>query len=478
MRSFYITLSEKSICALSLVLIFFASNARSEDIEIKAQLLVDQSLIANQVDQVIAENNRISSSLAGLKYEDELPVYIDETSFDLSLGSSQSTYLKESQTLLTKIPEIRISGFMPRVHIVGFINKVINGVQFNIKVDSECKNIKYEIVFTDNHINTKFNSASSESQFTFGSTKSNITPFSCSAVQGMDAFLTQRVGHVIENKVMLQQMLSSQLDRILKQQAGRINETSLSTVNEFLKKIDPELYVSRTQLNFSNDYSVIELTLKTKSVTRYSVANPVFKSAMQAKTNAAIAFSKQDFDFLIQNAMAKKTNTLEYSSDDIPEFKKLLNSRFKQFFIWPALMNRPKGQSLILKPTVESFSTEIPTEQFQKNLNFKLQVGQWVLDSTQPMVYLRSNAKFKADVSSTVLLQDLNNSYVWDQNYLSAHQVSQRISLGLVNSAAQSLIQNKINSVMPTSSQSFLKNIKYLYLSKDQILELGLEQSR
>lgn len=478
MRSFYNTLSEKCICALSLVLIFFSSQAHSQDVEIKAQLLVDQSVIANQVDQIITENNRISSSVTGLRYEDELPVYIDETRFDLSLGSPQSVYLNETQTLLTKIPEIRVSGFTPRVHIVGFITKMINGAQFNIKVDSECKNISYEIVFTENLINTKFNSASSQSQFTFGSTKSSVTPFSCSAVQGMDVFLTQRVGQVLENKIILQQMLSSQLDRILKQQAGRINENSLETVNDLLKKIDPDLYVSRTQLNFSKEHSVMDLTLKTKSVIHYSAANSVFKSVMQAKSNAAVSVSKQDFDFLIQNAMAKKINTLEYSSDDIPEFKKLLSSRFKQFFIWPALMKRPKGQPLKLKPMLESFSTEIPTEQFQKALNFKMQVGQWVLDSSEPMVYLRSNATFKADVNRAVQLQDLNNSYVWDQSYLSVHQVSQRISLGLVNSAAQSLIQNKINSVIPASSQSFLKNIKYLYLSKDQMLELGLEQSR
>lgn len=478
MRSFYNTLSEKCICALSLVLIFFSSQAHSEDVEIKAQLLVDQSVIAQQVDQVIAENNRISSSLTGLKYDDELPVYIDETRFDLSLSPSQSTYLNESQTLLTKIPEIRISGYIPRVHIVGFITKMINGAQFNIKVDSECKNINYEVVFTENLINTKFNTTNSESQFTFGSTKSSVTPFSCSAVQGMDAFLTQRVGQVLENKAMLQQMLSSQLDRILKQQAGRVNENSLVAVNELLKKIDPDLYVSRTQLNFSKEHTMMDLTLKTSRIIHYTVTNSVFKSTMQAKTNAAVSVSKQDFDFLIQNAMAKKINMLEYSSDDIPELKKLLNSRFKQFFIWPALMKRPKGQPLKLKPMLESFSTEIPTEQFQKNINFKMQIGQWVLDSAQPMVYLRSNATFKADVSSAVQLQNLNNSYVWDQNYLSIHQVSQRISLGLVNSAAQGLIQDKINSVIPTSSQSFLKNIKYLYLSKDQMLELGLEQSR
>ncbi len=478
MRSFYNTLSEKCICALSLVLIFFCSLAHSEEVEIKAQLLVDQSVIANEVDQMISQNNRISSSLTGLKYEDDLPVYIDETRFDLNLGPSQSKYLNESQTLLTKIPEIKISGFIPRIHIVGFITKMINGAQFNIKVDSECKNINYEIVFTENLIHTKFNSTSSESQFTFGATKSSVAPFSCSSVQGMDAFLTQRVGQVLENKVMLQQMLSSQLDRILKQQAGRVNESSLVAVNDLLKKIDPDLYVGHTQLNFSKEHTVMDLSLKTRSIVPYKTTNTVFKSAMQAKSSAAVSVSKQDFDFLIQNAMAKKLNVLEYSSDDIPEFKKLLSSRFKQFFIWPALMKRPKGQPLKLKPMLESFSTEIPTEQFQKNLNFKMQMGQWVLDSAQPMVYLRSNATFKADVSSTVRLQDLNNSYVWDQNYLSIHKVSQRISLGLVNSAAQGLIQDKINSVIPTSSQSFLKNVKYLYLSKDQILELGLEQSR
>lgn len=478
MQSFYNTLSEKCICALSLVLIFFSSQARSEVVEIQAQLLVDQSVIAQQVDQVIAENNRISSSLTGLKYEDELPVFIDETRFELSFGPSQSRYLNESQLLVTKIPEIRVSGFIPRVHIVGTITKIINGAQFNIKVDSECKNINYEATFSENVINTKFNTTSSESEFTFGTKKSHIAPFSCSAVQGMDAYLTQRVGQVLENKVMLQQLLSSQLDRILKQQAGRANESSLVALNDLLKKIDPDLYVSQTQLNFSKDHSVMDLTLKTRSLVQYKATNSMFKGSMQAKTNAAVSVSKKDFDFLIQNAMAKKTSLLEYSSDDIPEFKKLLNSRFKQFFIWPALMKRPKGLPLKLKPMLESFSTVIPTEQFQKTLSFEMQIGQWVLDSAEPMVYLRSNATFSADVSSTVQLQSLNNSYVWDQNYLSTHHVSQRISLGLVNSAAQGLIQDKINSFIPTSTQSFLKNVKYLYLSKDQILELGLEQGR
>lgn len=476
MRSFYNTVSEKSICALSLVLIFLSSKAYSDEVAIKAQLRIDQSIVATQVDQAIAENNHFSSVLTGLKYEDELPVYIDEARYDLSLGVAESVYLNQTQTLVTQVPEIKVSGAIPRVHIFGFITKVISGAQFNIKVASECRNINYEMIFAQNTITTKFSGQASESQFSFGETQFNLNPFTCTNVQGIEAYLTERVAQTLENKSMLQQMLSSQLDKVLKQQAGLLKQSSLVAVNDWLKKIDPDLYIGDAQLNMKNNFSAVDLILKTRKVINYNPASATFQDAGREKT--AFNISKSDFDFLIQNALAKKINTIQYSSDDIPEFKKLLSSRFKQFFIWPALMKRPKGLPLTLKPTLESFSTDIPTEQLQNTLNFKMQVGQWVFDSSQPMVYLRTKAQFQGNAVGGVSVLELKNSYVWDQDYLAGHNVSQRISLGLVNSAAENLIQEKINNLISTSNSSFMKKIKSLYLSADQLLEVNLELGR
>lgn len=479
MHKFYRSLSEKCICVLSLFLVIFLSvlapEANAEEISIQAKLRVDQSSIAAQVDKAILENSHFSSAVTGLKFADEVPVYVDEMRYDLIFSESKSEYISESQTLVTRLPEVKIFGFIPRVHIFGIITKVISGVQFNIKIDSECKNINYELVFEQNSVNTKFTNLSSESQFQFGSNRLKVNPFACTSVQGMDAFLTQKVRQILENKTALQQVISAKIESILKQQATNLNQSSLIAVNELLKKIDPDLSIGETQFNFSQNDTTVDLVLKTRKMMNYIPTKSVFKTALGIEKKAAFLISKTDFDFLIQNALAKKMNSLVYSSDDIPEFKKLLNSRFKQFFIWPALMKRPKGKPLVLQPMIESFSTEIPTEKIQHTLDFKMQVGQWAIDDSKPMVYFRSKASFSSEPAGVAQVKGLDNSYIWDQNYLAAHHVSQRISLGLVNSAARTFMQEKFNMVILSSQSSFLKRIKYLYLSKDQILELGLE---
>lgn len=479
MHKFYMSLSENYICALSLVLVILFSvvspEASAQEISVRARLQVAQSVIGAQVDKAISENSRFSNNMTGLKYDDEVPIQIDEMRYDLILSESKSQYFSESQTLVTNLPEIKVYGSIPRIHIFGVITKVINGAQFNIKIDSECKNISYELVFEKNLVHTKFTNLKTESQFLFGSHRLKVNPFSCTAVQGMDAFLAQKVNQILENKIALQQVISTKLESILKQQASSSYQNSLTAINDLLNKIDPDLSISGTQFNFSQNETTIDLILKTRKTINYIPTKSILKSVAGANSKAAFLISKSDFDFLIQNALAKKMKSSMYWSDDIPEFKKLLNSRFKQFFIWPALMSRSKGKPLILQPMIEGFSTELPTEQIQHTLGFKMQVGQWALDDSKPMVYFRSQASFSSELTGAALVQGLDNSYIWDQSYLAAHNVSQRISLGLVNSAARTFIQEKLNMAILSSQSSFLKRIKYLYLSKDQILELGLE---
>jgi hypothetical protein len=117
----------------------------------------------------------------------------------------------------------------------------------------------------------------------------------------------------------------------------------------------------------------------------------------------------------------------------------------------------------------------LPIHQETKQIGLQLTVGHWVTDQNQPMVYFRSDADFKNVSLDQAQLATLNNSYIWDKNYLKQKNASERISLNLINSTAKNLLQKTVNEQLFSNQNSFLKYFKSLLLSSENVLQLFLE---
>ena len=193
-----------------------------------------------------------------------------------------------------------------------------------------------------------------------------------------------------------------------------------------------------------------------------------------AANETSVFINKIELEEIIQQVLAKKIKAMAYSSNDVPDLKKLLASRFKQFFIWPALLSRPKNKPLQLWPVLEKFEFDLFEKQQSDQINIKMTLGQWVVDDAEPMVYFRSQANLNNATKSQVLLSELNNSYVWNNSYLQKKCVSDRISISLVDSTLQKLVQEKINNIVLSQQDSFLKRIKSFYLNSG-VLQIYLK---
>ncbi len=471
------TLSENRILHSSLVLLFSAQAIFASDIKIQSKLVIENKLILNDIDQSILQNAAFEKTLTGLKYEAEVPIVVDQLNlkFQLSTAKTQIQKNNEQNYFSTDVAEIKISANISNLQIHGVIDKIISGAHVKIKIDSDCQNVFFDALLSDNNFATQIIQNTTETKYQYRDIKMNFKPFSCTQVHGIEDFVTDIAIRSLQDKLQLQNLVSDQVSKILNDKLNNFKSNAIQQVNSFVQKIDSTATLTLGQSQLRNDEIEIPIEIQTSSDQQYTPSAILLVSNKTTHVNNSLAINKTDFEFLIQNAAAKKLKKIQYNSDEIPELKKLLQSRFKQFFIWPALMQRPKNLPLTLAPALESFSFNLPTETETDQINFKIKVGHWVQDQKVPMVYFRSEADLHSQSTEKLTVAKLSNSYVWDQNYVSKNNVSERISLNLVNSAARNLLQNTLNNQILSAQDSFLKNLKSVYLSKDGVLEIFLK---
>ena len=471
------SLSENRILHSSLVLFFSAQAIFASDIKIQSKLTLTSESILNGIDQSILQNSVFEKVLIGLKYEAEVPIVVDQLNLKFQMSGAKTQIQKDSELnyFSTNMPEIKISAHISNLQIHGIIDKIISGAHVKIKIDSDCKNISFDALLTENNFYTQIIRNAAETKYQYRDIKMNFNPFSCTQVHGIEDFVTDIAIRSLQDKLQLQNLVGEAVSKILNDKLNNLKSDGIQQANLFIQKIDSEATLMLGQSQLRSDEIQTPIEIQTSSDQQYRASDIMLATNKTNHTSNALVINKSDLEFLIQNAAAKKLKKIQYSSDEIPELKKLLQSRFKQFFIWPALMKRPKNLPLTLVPALESFSFNLPTEKETNQINFKIKVGHWIQDQKLPMVYFRSEADLYAQSTEKLTVAKLSNSYVWDQSYVSKNNVLERISLNLVNSAAQNLLQNTLNNQILSAQDSFLKNLKSVYLSKEGVLEIFLK---
>ena len=421
---------------LSLVLLFFSSVLKAEQLNLSATLNIGTSLIEKKIDQAISENSTISRTITGLKYESLFPITIEQINLNSHIPASTTKKTSQINTFETSIAEIQIHGEISNLHIQGVIEKEISGVKIKINVDSVCKNILFSGKTVENVFSTAIVENSVDNQikslFSYKSLDIQFEPFQCTQIQGIEQLIIQNIQTELSKQLPIEQMISEQVSHLLSEKVKSFKVEALNKLNMFVKSIDPEIKVN------------------------------IQKTSTADKTSVLV--DKTEFEKTIQQALAKKLKNFIFSSDDVPELKKLLSSRFKQFFIWPALMSRPKNKALQFQPALENFSFSLLADQVTTVADLNIILGQWVKDDNASMVYFRSQANFINASKAYVELSSLTNSYIWDKNYIAQNKVSERISLSIVNSSLQKLVQQKITAEIFSAQDSFLKFVQSFYL--------------
>lgn len=440
------TLSEKPLRRLSLILVFFTQVVMAEQIKLTTTLNIGAGLIEKKIDQTVLENSKIQKSITGLKYESQFPITIDQINLNTELSMSVTKKTQNMNIFETTMPEIKVSGEILNLHLSGLIEKEVAGAKIKIKVESDCKNILFLVKSSENIFMNELVDNSGEnlikSQFSYKNLAFEFQPFQCSQIHGIEDVILKNITDALSQQLPIQQLISDQIGLVLTDKVKNYKSDAIKKLNQMVQSINPD----------------IEVTVQ--------------KTTTADKTSVDV--NKVDFEKAIQQALSKKINKYVYTSDDIPELKKLLASRFKQFFIWPALMQRPKNKALQLQPVLESFSFNLPTDQLTTAIDLNLVLGQWVQDQSIPMVYFRSVADFNKATQASVQLSKLSNNYIWDKSYVLKNKVSERISLNLVNASLQKLVQDKITTEMFSRQNSFLKYINSFYLHNG-ILQIHLE---
>lgn len=440
------TLSEKPLRRLSLILVFFTQVVMAEQIKLTTTLNIGAGLIEKKIDQTVLENSKIQKSITGLKYESQFPITIDQINLNTELSMSVTKKTQNMNIFETTMPEIKVSGEILNLHLSGLIEKEVAGAKIKIKVESDCKNILFLVKSSENIFMNELVDNSGEnlikSQFSYKNLAFEFQPFQCSQIHGIEDVILKNITDALSQQLPIQQLISDQIGLVLTDKVKNYKSDAIKKLNQMVQSINPD----------------IEVTVQ--------------KTTTADKTSVDV--NKVDFEKAIQQALSKKINKFVYTSDDVPELKKLLASRFKQFFIWPALMQRPKNKALQLQPVLESFSFNLPSDQLTTAIDLNLVLGQWVQDQSIPMVYFRSVADFNKATQASVQLSKLSNNYIWDKSYVLKNKVSERISLNLVNASLQKLVQDKITTEMFSRQNSFLKYINSFYLHNG-ILQIHLE---
>jgi hypothetical protein len=481
MLKIFKTISENQILHTSLVLIFSAHTTLAFDIKVKSVLSLSEESVANRIDQSISQNLAFEKTLTGLKYDSEIPIFVDlaNLKFQLSSPKTQMQKIGEQNYFVTDISEVKVDANISNLQIHGTIDKIINGAHLKIKIDSECKDINFEVIFSGNKLTNQISQNSTIAKYEYQNLKTSFKPFTCSHVQGIEDFVAQIATQSLQDQLQIQNFVGEEISKLINDKLNHSKSEAIQQAEIFLQKIDSTatLHIGTSSLNMNQvDGGSVQIPIEIQTTSD--------KPYISAETNVRpsknnhkdmILINKNDLEFLIQNASIKKLKSIQYSSNDVPELKKLLQSRLKQFFIWPALLRRPKAAPLTLAPVLEAFHFDLPVETETEQINFKLVVGHWVKDQDLPMVYFRSETDLLMRSTAKVLVSELVNSYVWDQQYLNKNQVSQRISLGLVNSAARNLLQSTVNNQILSAQNSFIKNLRSAFLSKDGTLQLYLK---
>ncbi len=474
-------ISFRNTIFLVLSVVTCSSSAIAEGL-IGQVILPTQSFLKNSENQIsklnpyINQIKQIQLSVGGL------PLTVNQFNYQVSWGS-QSLKINSQSQITASFNDLVSRVHINELKINGYIKKVINGITLNLLVKTTCQNINAQISipklimegFFENkgQVNKPIELAASLTDVQVKGSQVHVNDMSCDQIQGVEEEITQEIKNFIDQNQFYQKQLLDVLNVKIHEQIVKTNEAlserltgqnniyNLSLIQSSIvkiKKIDEQIIQIVFGINLNQD----QMAMFDQNVFSFNL-----ESIIKSKTDLVFIVAQKSFKKIISEKMNKKLFDSQYTSKDILALDDLTKSRFKQFFVWPALMKRKKGKELILQPQVTDLKINLPINSFSQTIGINLKTGIWVLDDQTKMVYFQNSfgieSKKNQESFWNLGLTQLITGYIWDPTYLANKNYSKRISTQIINTALTAFFNNNWAK----------ENFSGFFISPDKKIELN-----
>lgn len=484
---------QKTIRLLSIIFVlFFTANVAATAAPITdAQKLSGHFLFSTTKLKQTLENLIVQKKPIAGVYEEPLnfsalvPIAIENVQYNLDWQSVNFNPIQDNNIQFALVsPKLEIT--VPKISIDTVLVKEINGVILKVNVKSNCENIK--VVTSSDLISIQAGIAGSAkadhvdlsaaiNDINLGTPTLTVENFKCDNIAGIEDLVADEILQQFARIDFYKPFLLKKMNIMLAAQVEKYAAKAEKAIRDQVLTIEGLSALQFSLLQVNQNYIDVGFALNKPDVTFAPVVN------YQLNSDGVLVVDKTEMQEFLKQGISLKLAKLSYSSKNITELDKLTKSRFKQFFVFPALMKLPKGQELILRPMLESLNITIKPESYVSQLNLTATAGLWLVERNEAMVYLRTNLQAVSNIADTAkvrtTISSLKTNAVWDAGYVKRHDNSKRISTGIIDTTAQKFFTNS----WATTNLSVLKlndsasaKLKKIYYGIDNKLyfELGL----
>lgn len=474
---------KKTCRGLSTIFVFLmCANASAQ--KLSGNFLISTAKLKQTLEDLIVQKKPIAGVYeTPLTFSSLIPISVSNVQYNLDWKNVSFNPI-ENNNIQFALVEPQLDILVPKLEIDTYLVKEVNGVILKVRVQSTCENIRL-VTTTDvisvlagisgsaksDHVNMSANIT----DVNLGKPKLSVQNLKCSNIAGFEDLVADEILQQFTQLDFYKPVLLSKMNELLAGQVEKYAAKAEKAIKDQVMTVDGLSAPLFSLLQINDQYIDIGFSLNNPNATLSNI------TGYKLNSDGAMVVNKSELQDYIKQSLSAKLAKLSYSSKTITELDKLTRSRFKQFFVWPALMKLPKGQELILRPMLESLSFTLKPDSYVINLNLTATAGIWVMARNEQMVYLRSNLTASSNVANAAqvktTIQSLASSAVWDQNFLKRYGASKRISTSIVDSTAEKFF----NDNWATANLSVLKltntvstGLKKIFYSKDNKLYFEL----
>lgn len=439
--------------------------------------------------KLVQNLDQLKKNSEEIKLSDYLPTSlgVNESSkavIQFNLGQPNLSAVTEQelefQTLKTTFNVV-----VPSLELNTTYQTVVNGVELNLKINAICSNINFTVLFDRL-------AARAQVEKNFAVQKLTLLPdeptikfndFKCEKIAGLENEIKTLIKEQLKNIEAYKSLYKSSIQQHLNLQ---IQNTYNFLKQSALKKINTQLDVESFNfelIKITENHVFFGFGLNQNLNDQQSVIQNIIKSKLLTSKETLIATNLNQlthFSLIQANSQLARQSL---SSQSIKALDKLTRSRIQQFFVWPALLKRPKGLPLEFKPQIETLQLNIEKQKLLTNFTIKPTVGIWTIDRGRPMVYLKSQTYISSVLSDAQSLQlqltGLATKPFWDKEYIKTTQCSQRISTSILDQLGQVFLNKEFSDKYLNIIEIYdqhLFSLKDLMLDENNILFLRLKE--
>lgn len=476
---------QKTCRALSIIFVLlFSVNAYAQ--KLSGHFLISTTKLKQTLENLIVQKKPIAGVYEKpLSFTSLIPIAVNNVEYNLDWQTVNFNPIQDNNIDFALVaPKLEIT--VPKIAIDTYLVKEINGVILKVHVKSSCENIKL-ITATDaisvragiagsakaDHVDMSAN----VTDINIGSPKLTVQNFKCDNISGFEDLVADEILQQFARIDFYKPVLLEKINSLLAIQLQKYAAKAEKAIKDQVLTVEGLSAPVFSLLQVNENYIDIGFSLNNPDITFTPVAN------YTPNSDGVMIVDKTELQEFLKQGLTAKLAKLAYSSKGISELDKLTRSRFKQFFVWPALMKIPKGQELILRPMLESLNITLKPDSYVSTLNITATAGIWVMERNEAMVYLRTNLTAASNIADAAKVQtkisSLKTSAVWDAGYLDRHDCSKRISTGIVDTTAKKFFSDNwatANLCVLKLTSTASAQLKKIYYSKDNKLyfELGL----